>query len=365
MAYAPVARITTAPSPPDTGLTLSVFDGQSRSLGATADRFPDVPFPALVVLPQTIPVFDGAGRNAEIVTVVDITDDTLTLIREDSPISITASMQISALATQPIVMAGEAITVKDMFVTPNPPYSLAVRTPGGVLTSYGPLEGVTDEGGGVVSFRFNPEVPGQWTYRFTDADGLSRADRSFFARFTDLFESPDAPILNPVEIQYVSTGWQGDWDVDTTYIEGDIVLWNGIVYEAQDAIPSGGDPPDTNATWLLVYDPTAQPPALQPDSVGPLVDNSAFSSNVIYVTDSGSWTNPALNASSWAYQWQLGLAADPDDPSWADADPMAFTIAPTVIVATPFPSGSYVRVTVTVTNDFGSYVAVSNAVGPF
>jgi hypothetical protein len=188
MAYAPVARITLAPSPQTSGTLLSVFDGQSGSHGSTADRFPDTPFPALVCRPQTIPIFSGPDQNAEEVTVVDISGDDLTIIRGESPLAITASMQISALASLDIVSLGQPITVSDVFVVGNPPYSITLNSPQGNIISFGPLEGVTDGGAGKVSFKFTPLLSGQWGYRFLDADGLPRADRKFFVRFTDMYD---------------------------------------------------------------------------------------------------------------------------------------------------------------------------------
>jgi hypothetical protein len=338
---------------------LGVFDGQSGSHGSTADRFPDTPFPALVCRQQTIPIFSGPDQNAEVVTVVDISGDDLTVIRGESPIAISASMQISALASLDIINLGQPITVSDVFATPNPPYTITLNTPGGAMLNFGPLDGVTDGGAGKVSFRFTPEVPGQWSYRFSDADGLPRADRKFFVRFTDLFESPDAPVASAVEIQYVADGWEGDWDGVNAYLEGDIVLWNGVVYQAQEPVSAGGLNPATDtANWVVLYDPTAAPPTLLPDSTGPLVDNPEGS--ILVCFDIGAWGNAALDQTSWAFQWQSGDSSDPDDPSWANSDPLVNLIdGPFMDVA---DGAAFHRCVVIVTNFFGTASATSPAV---
>jgi hypothetical protein len=164
---------------------------------------------------------------------------------------------------------------------------------------------------------------------------------------------------NAVEIQYVLQGWQGDWDGTLAYLEGDLVLWNGTIYQASEPVDANGlGPADNSSQWAVIYDPTAQPPTLLPDSVGPFVDNPEGS--ILVVSDIGSWGNAALDQTSWAFEWQSGDSSDPDDPSWADSDPNTNLIdGPFMDVA---DGASFHRVIVIVTNAFGTVSATSPAV---
>jgi hypothetical protein len=85
------STVTTPPSPATTGTTLIVQPGDGA-------KFPDVPFNATIWPASVQPI----STNAEIVSVTNITDDTLTITRNtegSTAQSVTAGYQIAATIT--------------------------------------------------------------------------------------------------------------------------------------------------------------------------------------------------------------------------------------------------------------------------
>lgn len=173
MNYAPVSRIITAPSPGSSGTTCTVEE-------ATGDRFPVVPFDALVWPGQQVPVL---GTNAEEVTVTSIIGDDFVFTRAavDKRIDILTDYEIAALRSMTSYDLDEPVTLEHTFSTSNPPYHVHTRAPDGVAGS----ATATDLGDGTARYTFDPDKAGQWGYRFSGASEEG-PDEDFFVRFSSV-----------------------------------------------------------------------------------------------------------------------------------------------------------------------------------
>lgn len=177
MGYAPVSTVYTAPSPADSGTTLSVEPD-------AGDRFPSTPFTALVFPVQTIPEL---GVDSEEVTVTSIDHDDFCITRADVRVSIHSGMQVAALSTVPVSEEGGSITLRHTFPHNEAPYMLRVRSPQGHPGTFLAADGLTDNGSGAVQYTFAPSGPGMWHGRFESNVDIA-PEFEFFVKFSDLVD---------------------------------------------------------------------------------------------------------------------------------------------------------------------------------
>jgi hypothetical protein len=171
VASAPVSRVLSPPDPPTTGLSLTVDADDG-------DKFPQAPFTALVWRSQTIP--DAA--NSETLTVTSVEGDEFSLVRSATPIAIFRDLAIAAVALQDVVPAGATATARAAFGQERGPYELSISSPSGSASSHGTATAFQDDHAGNVSYNFEADPGGQWTYRWLSADGRS-VDGRVFAEF--------------------------------------------------------------------------------------------------------------------------------------------------------------------------------------
>lgn len=50
----------------------------------------------------------------------------------------------------------------------------------------------------------------------------------------------------------MNVSFKGDWNIGTTYDQGDFVVYENIMYIALSSVLSGQLPPNNNASWELV-----------------------------------------------------------------------------------------------------------------
>lgn len=93
------------------------------------------------------------------------------------------------------------------------------------------------------------------------------------------------------------------------------------------------------------------------NTVLPAITGTLSGTNVQTTTD-GTWVGDATI--TFARQWQRGLVADPNDPSWVN---IASATA-TTYTLTGSDTGRFIRCRITATNGVGSTVAFSNIRGP-
>lgn len=178
--YAPNAAIVTAPTPPDTGNTLTVgatgSGSPSRGMG---DAFPDPPFDALVWPNQEFPVL---GVNAEQVVVTGKDHDTFTFQRGTPGISITAGLRIAALATQRVYQPGDSVQLNDPSFSGTAPFTFRLQDPGGY--EYTETRSGVDWGGTAGAGHLQKR--GQYFYSFSEVGGRRSAEQDFFIAFTEV-----------------------------------------------------------------------------------------------------------------------------------------------------------------------------------
>lgn len=170
MAAAPVSRVLQPPSGLDgTALSVEQDDG---------DKFPEPPFQALVWRSQELP--DAA--NSETLTVSRRDGDDFTVVRSAAPIQIARDMAIAAVSVQDVVPAGATATARAAFGEDRAPYELTVQSPSGSVLSYGTATTFADDHAGNLSYNFEADRGGQWSYRWLSGDGHA-VDGRVFAEF--------------------------------------------------------------------------------------------------------------------------------------------------------------------------------------
>ena len=170
MGYAPISRIAVPPSPASSGTTLSV-------IADSGDRFPEPPFLALVWPNQRIP---DLGVNAEEPIVISIDGDNFIITRGDTPISITAGLQIAALSVTDVFHPGDDIVLTFPLELSDTPFSLHIGMPDGMLdvvTSLGVPEGTV-----------NFTEGGLYHYYFGGSSGHRSPEQDFFIMYSEVDE---------------------------------------------------------------------------------------------------------------------------------------------------------------------------------
>ena len=79
----------------------------------------------------------------------------------------------------------------------------------------------------------------------------------------------------------MNVSFKGDWNIGTTYDQGDFVVYENIMYIALSNILSGQLPPNNNASWDLVvyggeFEPSATPTNTPTQTVTPTIARVAF-----------------------------------------------------------------------------------------
>jgi hypothetical protein len=185
MGYAPVARITKAPSPPESGTVVSVFTGVSGDTpGAVGDRFPNPPFVAIMWPNQEVAIFDGPSQNAEKATVVAIYGDDLHLSRGNPPVSVFEGMNISAFETLALYDRGQTVRISATFPSggTSDAGTLTVKFPQGEVASYSGTQTLIVDGEGAYHYDLEADQSGFYAAKWELGKDQTVVDE-FFVRY--------------------------------------------------------------------------------------------------------------------------------------------------------------------------------------
>lgn len=167
-----MSRVRYAPSPADTGTTLSVLEWEG-------DLFPNAPFRCLIWPVQTMPVI---GTNACYVNVTQVVGDEFTFTREDPTISIGPDMMVGVVSEFDIFDKNDVVRLRATFPGGDAtPGTVSIRDPLGSIREYSGSSVVVDAPG-EFHYDLTVDAGGHWYSRWL-ADGGDTNAYHFFVNF--------------------------------------------------------------------------------------------------------------------------------------------------------------------------------------